>query len=230
MTLQRNGSFAAVLGLIFGIGELGANAAPQTVFSNFGSANSYLASSFLNEAGPTSYLASISGAYYSQGEGFTPSVSGYLSSFNIPLEYADGTNDAHLFLADGSSGVPGTILESFKLTHLAYNDFSSHDTPNFVASINHPFLSAGITYFLYEAETGDEFNVWNINSIGAMDLHTLSKNGSPYSTSLAGSGAFSIQADPVPEASTTVSFGLLVALSVGSVILAAKRKKSSAAI
>ncbi len=226
MTPQYKGSFAAALGLIFGMGGLSASAAPQTIFTNFGPGNSYLSNNTLVEDGPSSTDASLEGDYYSQGEGFTPSVSGYLSSFNIALSNFDGTDDAHLFLADGSSGVPGIILESFTLTNLPFYNASSN-TPDFVASVSHPFLNAGTTYFLYEAETGSEDNGWNQNSVHAEGLRTVSKDGGPYSTaSFTGGGALSVQANPVPEPSTMVSFGL-GAFGLGVLLIAAKRKKTT---
>lgn len=44
-----------------------------------------------------------------------------------------------------------------------------------------------------------------------------------------GSGAtFTASFNPVPEASTTVSFGLLLAVGLGGLMVAAKRKKMSA--
>ena len=73
----------------------------QTVFDNFGPGNTFQTSIGWTESGPTSSVGTAS-----QGEGFTPSSTGLLSSIDIALGHVSGTNDAHLFLADG---VPGTL-------------------------------------------------------------------------------------------------------------------------
>lgn len=80
---------------------------------------------------------------------------------------------------------------------------------------------------MYEKETGTEYNDWGLNSIGETGPHLQSRNGNPYVISNQTQGAFSVQVAAVPEASTTISFGLLLALGMGGVMIA--RKKASVA-
>ena len=231
--MQRIFTFAkAGLGLALALTAPATNAAPITAFSTFGPPGSMFASGTnydgYIESGPTS---ATSPSYYSQGDEFSVSTSGALSTISIALTSISGTNDAHLFIANDSGRVPGAILESLTLTNLPKFTTSSY-TPEIITSVNHPFLTAGTRYFLYEAETGDEDNSWNICDRLSQGFHTISTNGGPYSRPLAQGvestpGAFSVQVDAVPEASTTVIFGLLLILGLCGSVLAARKKLQS---
>ena len=227
--VKRFGPALALIALAF---AAPAAHAQTTVFSNFGPGNTFNTKQGWTEDGPNNLSAISLGFYFSQGESFTPTSSGSLSGFTIALFNGGdgGTNDAHLFLADGSGGVPGAILESFTLTNLP-SQLGATLTPDVVASVSHPFLAAGSTYFLYEKETGTESNDWGLNSIGETGLHTVSRNGGPYVTTAQTQGAFSVQAAAVPEASTTVSLGLLFALGLSGLTLSViKRRKPSRSV
>jgi len=88
-------------------------------------------------------------------------------------------------------------------------------------------LPTGDTYFLYEAETGNEYNGWNFNSIGDQGPHTYSINSGPYATYPDTQGAFSVQVEPVPETSPVVSFGLLLILGLSGVLLVRRKQALS---
>ncbi len=220
-TLHKAGLGLALAGLALALSAPAA-LAQTTVFSNFGPGNTFGTSAYLSY-GPTNPLAASNGTD-SQGEGFTASASGNLSTINIALQHYSGTNDAHLFLANASGGVPGAILESFTITNLPIFGVSSSSL--LITSTSHPLLTAGASYFLYEVETGNEAGAWSFNSIGETGPHLNSFNSQPYTNQTATQGAFSVQVGaPVPEASTTVSFSLLLALGLGGVI-AGRRKKA----
>lgn len=221
---HKAGLRLALAGLVFALGAAPAKA-QTTVFSNFGpgvpafdTVDRYVI------AGPTSSF----GSAVSQGEGFTVSASGYLSTINIALSNDGGPNNAHLFLADGSSGVPGLVLESFTLTGLP--PAGTTYTPEVIISANNPFLTAGTTYYLYDAEPGAQVTEWNFNSQGEKGPHFRTRPDGSVNISTATQGAFSVQVNPapVPEASTTVSLGLLLALGVSGLVIATKRRRSSA--
>jgi hypothetical protein len=94
--------------------------AQTTAFNNFGPSNTFNTKSGYTEDGPGNLSAISLGFYFSQGEEFTASTSGALSTITIALFNGGdgGTNDAHLFLASSSGGALGTTLESFTLTNL----------------------------------------------------------------------------------------------------------------
>ena len=205
--------------LLFSICLLPSIAQGQVVFDNFGPGNTFNTRIGWTETGPSSGIGFAS----SQGEAFTPSATGQLSSIDIALTHVDGTNDAHLFLSNGIPGVAGTTtLETFTLVGLPA--FGSTGVATFSSALQ-PLLSAGSTYFLYEVETGNEWNAWNENSIGETGAHISSENNSAYSSTSRTQGTFRVTiapaAPPVPEPG---SIALLTGMSLTGAAFLRRRK------
>src|SRR5258708_599364 len=80
----------------------------QVIFDNFGPGNTFQAGMGWTKAAPPSTRGA-----FSQGEGFPPAINGNLSTIEIAIGHVNGTNDLHLFLSDGTTGTPGTTLESW---------------------------------------------------------------------------------------------------------------------
>jgi hypothetical protein len=173
-----------VVGLLAATSLFSKTAQGQVVFDNFGPGNVF-SRGFYIESGTSSLLG-----IQSTGMGFTPSASGYLSSIDIALQFAQivgFTNDAHLFLANGVPSVNGTTtLEAFALIDLPLLGRNGGNTAfDTLTSIAHPLLMAGQTYYLYEVETGGEVNGWHFNSIGAQGPVIGSTDNTNYTTDTA---------------------------------------------
>ena len=177
------------------------------VFNNFGPGDTFGANSY-SEAGPTASVQQ-----QSFGEGFIPTGSGYLSSITIPLVHISGDNAIHLFLSNGSSSKPGTVLESWVITGLP--ELGATPSPLVINSAAQPLLSAGTLYYLYSKEPGNEYDGWYWNSVSAQGSYINSRNGGPYFTGTDVQAAFRVEVTPVPE---PASLSLLALLALPRVI------------
>lgn len=161
----------------------------DVVFNNFGSGDTFNFSSGYSETG----LA----PGQSLGEGFTPAFSGNLSVITIAMSHSSGSNDVHLFLASGTGGIPGTILESWIVPNLSSAGISY--SPLKLDSISQPLLSAGHLYFLYSQEPGNELDLWNLNSISEQGPYFIRQNSGELSSGTHTQGAFRVEVAPIPE-------------------------------
>ena len=120
---------------------------------------------------------------------------------------------AAVFLGPSRPGAP--VPSGLNFSTAASQDFSS--------------LSPGLqqVFFIGDGLTSGHVPQTFIVPTGATRLFLGSMDGYEWSNN---SGQFDvkIQEAPVPEASTTVSFGLLLALGLGGVVVAAKRGKQTA--
>ncbi len=172
------------------------------VHDNFGASDTFDMTSGMTQSGPKSALGTIS-----QGMGFTPSVSGALSDLTVAIGHFDGTNDAHLFLSDGATDIPGATLEAFTLTSLPA--FGSAFTPETLTSTLHPMLTAGKTYYLYEKETGDEANAWNFNTTGETNVIYSEDNATYAAYNDSSSGAYRVRVTPTPAPGSLTVFATM---------------------
>jgi hypothetical protein len=192
-------------------------AAPTVVvFDSFGAGNSYNTSVAWGVSG-----AGTSGGYRGQAEWFVPTASGNLSASTLAMFQQGGTGRVNYFLAqDNGSGIPGTILENYNNTL----------TPTGLLTLNsssHPFLQAGLTYWLCtEPADSTTSNAWFENNQGRALGFAFERSQWGWSAvnnpaSNPNSGVFRISVTPVPEPSTCV----LVAL--GFYLLTTKRFNSA---
>ena len=191
--------------------------------------------------GPTFYKASDGLTFSSTGlttaiqNGVGP---GQENTFNGPFSAGEGVHAAsHYLLLDGI----GSLTLSFSAP-VAGVGFSTIDLYN-PGGANALSITAysgtggtGTALGTFNA-VGDNFQTNNIYFMGAADRAGANTIGSLVLAMPNGShddiGIDDIQiaraAAPVPEASTTASFGLLLVLGLGGLVVAAKRRKAPAA-
>src|SRR5438874_1245878 len=106
---------AVGFGALAGIGlaaclAAGPARAQMVVFDNFGPANTYQPNLGWAITGPTN-----ANGQFTQGEQFTPSGTGALTSIDIAMGLEQVPNHFDLFLANDAAGLPGAVLESFSV-------------------------------------------------------------------------------------------------------------------
>ncbi|MBV9850841.1 MAG: hypothetical protein JO250_14295 [Armatimonadetes bacterium] len=210
-------ALAALLGLTLAAAPARAQ---TTVFSTFGPNNAFNPGSGYSETSTQSV-----------GAAFTPSASGSLFSITVAASNYAGTNDAHFYLTDSSAslGKPSAALDSFTFNNLPAN--GTNFAPEVGLSSAHPTLTAGTTYYLYEQETGSEFNTFDVNSTGTFGTEVRSTNGgNSYTSSTNILPAFSIQinAAAAPEPCAGAVLGGLCALTGLTLLRRARRRRPQA--
>lgn len=133
-----------------------------------------------------------------------------------------GSGDVTISLYDALPNASGNLLASGTALGVAPG---GEATVNFAQTA----VTPGQTYFLVFTDT-------NLNQGIAGDINNPYPHGEVFANS--GYGAFpnfdyafqTYYGDaPVPEASTTVSFGLLLTLGLGGIVLAARKRKAASA-
>ena len=160
-----------------------------------------------------------------------------LDDIVTPIYYEMGPNAFSLSVeTSDATGLPsGTALETFNLPAMANLPDGSAPPLLDIHSVLHPVLSHGVKYWLVvKAGTSQSFVGWAEAPHGPSGQPfgpVAFDQGNGWYTANSPIDAYRISGSPypaaVPEASTTVAFGLLLAL--GGVVIAAKRKKASAA-
>jgi len=177
------------------------------------------------------------GDSYQTGSAFVSAASGQISGIDAALtsysNYGGGDNvGGNIDLLSDSSNTPGALLGSWSFGSLAQYATTSSNPTHFNASgVN---LVAGDQYWLTIAPTvtpNSQWLVWNWNNEASPNgtvWQGLSGNGpGAFSAVSAPLGAFDVTVNPVPEASTTVTFVLM--LVAGGFLLARKRTSSTIA-
>ena len=190
-------------------------------YSETSSGSTHALLSDLN-GGPLKDLGTLGG---NNSRGYGVNTSGQVAGYS---ETSSG--DSHAFLS-GPNGVGLTDLGTFPGTTSSYGN-SVNDSGQVVGLANTP--KGGNLAFLYENGTMIDLNTLidptsgfilnvatNISDTGFIIGSGTNKSGIQEAFLLTPTDI-----NPVPEASTTVSLGLLLAL--GGVMIAAKRKKQSA--
>lgn len=150
---------------------------------------------------------------------FTPTHTAQLGSIDIPLFSESSQDSARLLLCrtDLSTGFPSTVLESFAASNIPLNQPWVYAVTTF-NSISHPTLEAGQQYWLMLAEPAGNGLIWNasltakdpfFSNQGGIDMIIPDPGGGfPWQ-----SGAFRINANAVPEPTSTVllTIGLTLA-------------------
>ena len=139
-----------------------AQAQGTLIYSSLGPGNSYDIHSGAGVGGPGS-----SNGRNPSGFSFIPTTTLMLDTVQLAIGTISGTNAFSLLVqsADGPSGIPGTVLETFQISGqmqpfgLAYPLIS-------VTSVARPELEAGTTYWLVAVGVGNAAAAWNINNVG----------------------------------------------------------------
>ena len=141
-------------------------AQPVTVYNNFGSGNG----GFDYSTGTSYMIAGFNTGflYVEQAQTFTPNVSGYLTDIylgmGMVLSFTTGT--IHLVPDLGSFPLPQDALESWVLNALP-SIYVGQPTTHLV-SVNHPFLAAGQSYWVWISVGNGSSAGWGQNVTGAI--------------------------------------------------------------
>ena len=154
---------------------------------------------------------------------------------------AAGTEPASFsieFRAD-NGGIPGTVLDNELVAptkSLAGNtDFfgsgQQQNLYNYTASLSGTFKASGgaaLWVSIIGNTTAPNFWTWTQGTGGDGSSYQEVSGSSANGTSgpRTGDRAFSLAGAPVPEASQAASFGLLLALGLGGLVIASKRKRT----
>ena len=192
-----------------------------SAFNDFGPLNSYNTTSAVTESGAGSLVGPDQ-----TDNSFVAGASGELTSIYAAVQtITGGSNDATFQLyANGSNGTqPGALLESFTLGPLPQEGSSA--APVQLVSSGDVNLTAGNTYWVGVTAPTGAWVAFNLNSTGAL--------GSMFSTKYGSSGygatdaAFAVNVQAVPEASTVLTFGMLLA---GGGLLFMRRRSTGSSI
>jgi len=189
------------------------------VHDNFGPGDTYDNGTAWTESGLTAIVGT-----QSAGSGFTTAVSGNLFDISVAIGNVTGTNVAHVFLSDGTSGVPGTVLESWTITNLP--GLGSGAAPTVLTSVLNPMLSAGTTYYLYEAEDGDTWNGWAWNTTGDVGLIFSGDNVNYSSDNTDPSIAYRVRIEGTAAVPEPGSAALLAGMGLSGAGLLIRRKRA----
>jgi hypothetical protein len=128
-----------------------------TIFTNFGTGQSFDAINGWTTSGPSSGVGSFEPAM-----AFTPTGNFDLTQIDVALSLARGTDSVILSLNSDAGNAPGTVIQSWTLSNLP--TFGSEYTPETVLGAGEP-LSAGQQYWLVAAPgASDSWAGWNQNS------------------------------------------------------------------
>jgi hypothetical protein len=121
----------------------------DTLFSNFGSGQTYNGSSWYN-VGNNSPSAGVQVDAFS----FTPGTTGTLTGADLALALISGTSATplNLYLESSTGGAPGTILDTLTQAG-SYSQYPTTAVVNFTCSGSCSTLDAGTTYWLVAQQT-----------------------------------------------------------------------------
>src|ERR1700693_1373293 len=102
--------------------------------------------------------------------GFTPSEEFRLTSIQLALGYvagfpSNGPNEADVSLLSDAGGLPGSTIESWRLTDLPSTTFPSPLTT--VSSALNPILLPGNQYWVMATAGGNTFDIWTFTLAGS---------------------------------------------------------------
>jgi hypothetical protein len=175
-----------------------------SLFSTFGPGQSFSS----NGAGIVG--TNVLGLHYSAiAEQFEVSQAANLSSVQVALNWNQGTNALVVRVALDNAGLPGAVLESFRVS-------ATHGFPGTVVTANstlNPLLASGLTYWLEvlpgdPTTYGDWFSRDPFPNSGS--VHLAIDTGAGWGISSTGSGpqAFEISGVVVPEPGSAILLGL----------------------
>ena len=141
------------------------------LYNTLGPGNSYQCCIGWTASGPSS-----TPGWIVAGNQFTVLENASVSEIDLALGYAAGSvNGATVSLWTDGSGLPGVMLESGGVSNLPA--FGTYCTVATVTGLGGPVLTAGNSYFLVVAASGDTWDVWNLNSQGFNGTDVYSSDG-----------------------------------------------------
>ncbi len=182
---------------------------------------------------------SLGWSFTTGGQPLTVSSVGYL---NDGAAGAAATHDVQIYqITSGTAAAPGagTALFAAPISVTTSGPASAYNTFTFASLANSLTLLANTAYEIVATDNGNGYAVnavhpvWSGITYGTSTYSsgaaTPDFNSSVYASNNAGNFGPNFQfGSPVPEASTLVSFGLLVMLGVGGMVFAARKKKTAA--
>ena len=189
-------------------------------------------------AGNTGFSSAYTQSTNLYPEGDYDVISNPQADHNLFASFGDHTTGTGLMMVINGAPTPGVVAwtETVGVTAGTNYDFSAWVAsvyPTSPADLEFSINGTPLGTFTASSTAGDwqEFTkTWNSGAattadVQIIDLNTV-RSGNDFALddlSLKGQA-------PVPEASTTVSFGLLLALGMGGMVVAAKRKKAQSAL
>lgn len=201
MNIKRSASLIAVLIAIASVGPVHAT----VVYSSLGPGGTYVTYEGAEFSGPAS-----SGGLFSSGFSFQPATTLNLDSIQVAVGTISGSNAFSLSLqaANGPSGMPGTVLETFQVTD-QMGPFGSANPLISATSVTHPQLDAGNTYWLVAVGEGDGLAAWNINNRGLTGAYYSFQGGHDVLLGNQALGAYQITGVPEPTTGSLFALGLI---------------------
>jgi hypothetical protein len=181
------------------------------LFSNFGPGLSY-------DTGDANLVGNaFDGNNYAEGDTFTPTTSGGLSSITIALScFGSGScpDNFTVSLTRNASGAPASALESFTVSGASLGIFGANNPPLVLDSLLHPLLTAGTQYWVTVRSDLNDSIAWNWNSTGDASDQAISADGGAtwFAPSGLTPGAYKVNATPEPAGVVLFSTVFLLAL------------------
>jgi len=143
-------------------------AQPVIVYNNFGTGNG----GFEYETSMSWLIAGFFTGfnYVEQAQTFTPSESGYLSDIHLGLMVAFLFNEGTIKLTPDLGGLPSEddVLESWVVYDLPSNGGGEPRPATQLLSVEHPYLTAGQTYWIWISAVNGSSAAWGENVTGAI--------------------------------------------------------------
>jgi hypothetical protein len=179
---------------------LKANSVP--LFNTFGPGHSSNCCSGWGESGSGNQAPDI------VAMAFTTSVTSVLGSIDVAIGWTGAPNQYTLALMTDNGGLPGSILETWKVTP-SFEFGSCSNCFNTVFANQHIVLQSGVQYWLAPFPSSGFDGSWQDNIVGSFgEVAESEDGGKTWSPTVAGPllGAFDVKST-VPEPSTLILLG-----------------------
>lgn len=176
----------------------------------------------------------LSGVNFTATNGGTPVLSVTAPNFFVTYQ---GFNGNPTVLTDGSNAFPNsapvlTVALPANITSVGTDLYTIHigdGDPNTVSPVDFVFFSGATQIGSFTVSTFEKPTLAFAGFTSAQAITSIQITGENNTFANLSSFAFGKSATPVPEASTTTSFGLLLCLGLGGLVVSARRRKARAA-